>query len=329
VKKALITGVFGQDGSYLAELLTEAGYEVHGISRTSASLHSQQLQQHLARRGVQPIVHGCDLMDYEQVGALLRSLRPSECYHLAAMHYSAQVTSTESLKIDRALFEHNTLSTLNLLSGIQEFSADTRFVLAGSCMMYDDSVSAPQTEQQPFRSKSMYGLSKIAASGLTDYFRSEHGLHASTAILYNHESPRRRPVFVTRKIVQGMVRVKRGEQSHLELGSLDSVKDWGYARDYARGMWLMAQAEAPRSYVLATGKARSVGDFVQATADALDMNNWNEVVRVRQGLTRPAEATPLVGDSGAAQQNLGWGHTIGFRDLVGLMVQHELQGTMD
>jgi GDPmannose 4,6-dehydratase len=329
VKRALITGIFGQDGSYLAELLAGMGYEVHGVARASASAHSQMLGEHLARKGVVPTVHECDLLAYSQVAALMRSVQPAECYHLAAIHYSAQMSAAEQLRIDRDLFAHNTFSTLNLLSAIQEWAPGARFVLAGSCMMYDDSRSAPQAEKQPFRSRSMYGLSKIAASELTDFFRVEHGLHASTAILYNHESPRRRPAFVTRKIVQGMVRVKRRQQPCLELGNLHAVKDWGYARDYVRGMTLMAQAAVPRSYILATGRGHTIGEFVQATADALEMADWSEVVRVEAGLTRQPEPMPLIGDPAAVQADLGWGHSLGFRELVELMVEHELQGTLD
>lgn len=329
MKRALITGIFGQDGSYLAELLAGQGYEVHGVARKTPSGHSEALRRYLASKGHTPAVHDCDLLDYRSVLALMEAVRPAECYHLAAIHYSAQVTPSEALRIDRDLFEHNTLSTLNLLSAIQEVSPETRFVLAGSCMMYDGVSHSPQAETDAFCSRSMYGLSKIAASRLTEYFSATHGLHASTAILYNHESPRRQPYFVTRKIVQGLVRVKRGEAPHLELGSLTAVKDWGYARDYVRGMWLMAQADAPRSYILATGTGHTIGEFVEAAADALGIRDPGGVVRVRPGLVRAAEAAPLIGDPAEAERQLGWRHSIGFRELVDLMVQHELQGTLD
>lgn len=327
--RALITGIFGQDGSYLAELLAGEGYDVHGVTHAQPSPHSLELQRYLERKGIQPRLHSCDLLDDASVVALLDAVRPDECYHLAAVHYSSQVSLTEAARIDRALFEHNTISTLNLLSAIRQVSPSTRFVLAGSCMMYDDARTAPQAETEPFRSKSMYGLSKIAAAGLTDHFRRTHGLHASTAVLYNHESPRRRTAFVTRKIVQGLVQVRRGERDCLELGNLDAVKDWGYARDYVRGMWLMARADSPGTWILATGRGRTIGDFVEATASSLGIADWRDRVRVQSGLTRPTEPTPLIGNPAAATTRLGWEHSVDFPGLVELMVQHELQGTLD
>lgn len=329
MKRALITGIYGQDGSYLAELLAGKGYEVHGIARQTPSEHSLLLRDYLARKGIHPVIHSIDLMDYCGIRSLLDRLEPAECYHLAAVHYSSQLSLSEALQKDRALFEHNTLSTLNLLSAIQEVSPETRFVQAGSCMMYDDCGKSPQVEGESFRSRSIYGLSKITASHLAEYFRAAHGLHASTAILYNHESPRRQPFFVTRKIVQGLVEVKRGRRPYLELGNLHTVKDWGYARDYVYGMWLMAQADSPGSYILATGIGRTIEDFVRETARNLGIDDWHSVIRVQNGLTRPPEQTPLIGDPGGARTRLGWRHSITFSQLVELMVHHELEGTMD
>ncbi len=329
MKRALITGIFGQDGSYLTELLFKMGYEVHGVHRMAASEHSLQLRAHLANKGIAPIIHACNLSEYGTVRSLLETLQPAECYHLAAVHYSAQVLQSEQLTKDRALFEQNALSTLNLLCAIQEVSPETRFVLAGSCMMYDNSERSPQDETESFCSKSLYGLSKIAASQLTEFFRAVHGLHASTAILYNHESPRRQPYFVTRKIVQGMVKVKRDQIPYLRLGNLHSIKDWGYARDYVNGIWLMAQADVPGSYILATGRGRTVEDFVRETADVLGLPDSREITRVEAGLTRPPEQTPLIGNPYRAHSELGWKHSITFRQLVEMMVENELRGTFD
>ena len=329
MNRALITGIFGQDGSYLAELLSRIGYEVHGINRADASDHSLRLRAHLANKGIEPIIHACNLCDYAEVRSLLETLQPTECYHLAAVHYSSEVLLSEQLRRDRTLFEQNTLSTLNLLCAIQEVTPGSRFVMAGSCLMYDSCETSPQDGTEPFCSKSLYGLSKIAASQLTQYFRETHGLHASTAILYNHESPRRRPYFVTRKIVRGLVNVKRGQLPYLELGNLHSVKDWGYARDYVHGMWLMAQADTPGSHVLATGCGRTIDDFVRETADALGIKDVHEVIRVQQGLTRPPEQIPLIGNPSRAYSELGWTHSVSFRQLVELMVDNEVQQTLD
>jgi GDPmannose 4,6-dehydratase len=329
VKRALITGIFGQDGSYLAELLSKMEYEVHGVQRAAASEHSVQLRSHLANKGITPAIHSCDLSDYVAVRQLLEYVQPAECYHLAAVHYSAEVLLSEQLERDRALFEQNSLSTLNLLCAIQEVSPRTRFVLAGSCMMYDDCETSPQDGTEPFRSRSLYGLSKIAASQLTEFFRAARGLHASTAILYNHESPRRQAHFVTRKIVQGLVKVTRGQLPYLELGNLQSVKDWGYARDYVHGMWLMAQADAPGCYILATGRGHRIEDFVRETADLLGIKDPGDVVRLQAGLTRPAEQVPLIGNPHRACRELGWSHSVNFRQLVELMVEHELRRTLD
>ena len=329
MKRALITGIFGQDGSYLAELLSRMDYEVHGIPRPSPSEHSLKIQTYLAQKGVTPIVHKCDLSRFADVQGLIKTVTPDECYHLASVHYPAQTLLETQLKHDRVLFKQNTLSVLNLLYAIRETSPETRFVLAGSCLMYDDCQFSPQSEATPFRSKSVYGLSKITGHQLTDLFRNSYNLHTSTAILYNHESPRRQPHFVTRKIVQGLIKVKRGQMQCLELGNLDSVKDWGYAGDYARGMWLMAQADSPRDYILATGIGHTVEDFVRETAHLLDLRNWREAVSVKDGLTRPLEHVTLIGNSQRAQMELSWTHSLTFRQLIELMVQQELEGVLD
>lgn len=328
MKRALITGIFGQDGSYLAELLSGKHYEVHGIVRAGLSGQSLKLRRHLLQKGVTPDIHECNLASFTEVKDLIGAIRPDECYHLAAIHYSAETTFTLPFEGDRHLLEQNILSVLNILHSIREVSPETRFVLAGSCLMYEDSEASPQSEATPFRSKSVYGTSKIIGRQVTELFR-DLDLHASTAILYNHESPRRSEHFVSQKIVKGLIRIKRGETERLELGNLDGVKDWGYARDFARGMWLMAQANLPGDYILATGSGHTVADFVRKAADLLDLANWSEVICVKPGLTRPATKTLLVGNPHRAQTELGWTPALDFRGLVELMVQHELKGTLD
>lgn len=328
MKRALITGIFGQDGSYLAELLTGKNYEVHGIARSQLSPQSLKLKQHLSQRGVTPILHDCDLSSFASVRDLIKTIRPDECYHLAAVHYSAETVFTAPFESDRLLLEQNISSVLNILHAIRETSPATRFVLAGSCVMFEDSGISPQSESTPFQSKSVYGTSKILGQQITELLRN-HNLHSSTAILYNHESPRRQDHFVSQKIVKGLIRIRRRETELLELGNLDDVKDWGFARDYAYGMWLMAQANSPGDYILATGIGRTVEDFVRETADLLNISNWSEVVRVQPGLTRPTGRTHLIGNSQRAKTELGWNHSLTFRQLIELMIHHELEGTSD
>ena len=266
--------------------------------------------------------------NYADVAALVDSTRPDECYHLAAVHYSSEVLPPEQARRDRALFEQNAIWTLNLLSAVRERSPATRFVLAGSVLMYDACPRSPQDETVPFSSRSLYGLSKITGSNLVDHFRSAHGLHASTAILYNHESPRRRPAFVTRKIVQGLVAVRQGRAPYLRLGNLHSVKDWGYAPDYVEGLWRMAGADTPTSYILATGVPHTIEDFVREAADVLGLPAIQEVVTVDAGLARPGEVH-LVGDPARARAALGWRHTVTFRRMIELMIECELSGSLD
>jgi len=328
MKRALITGIFGQDGSYLTELLSAGGYQVHGTVRPHPSPQSQKLDQHLRKKGIAPIVHHCDLTSFEDVSLLIRTIEPDECYHLAAVHHSAQ-TLPIPLEYDRTLLEQNILSVLNLLHALQEGSPKTRFVLAGSCVMFEDCGISPQTETTPVRSTSAYGTSKIVGQQLTELFRTRHNLHASTAILYNHESPRRAAHFVSQKIVKGLVRVSRGETETVALGNLDDIKDWGFAGDYVRGMWLMAQADSPQDYILGTGIGHTVADFVKQAAELLELKDWRGVVTVQPGLTRPMTKTRLVGVPHRAQNSLGWRHSIDFRGLVELLVRHELENTLD
>ena len=328
MKRALITGIFGQDGSYLTELLSAKNYEIHGIARAQLSAQSLKLMNHLRQKGVMPVMHECDLSSFASIRDLVDAIRPDECYHLAAVHHSSQ-SLTIPLEYDRLLLEQNILSVLNLLHALQEVSPKTKFVLAGTCVMFEDCGISPQNETTPFRSTSAYGASKIVGQQLTELFRTRHKLHASTAILYNHESPRREAHFVTQKIVKGLARVRRGEAPTVQLGNLDDVKDWGFAGDYVRGMWLMAQANSPADYILATGNGHTVADFVMQAADLLGLNNWREVVTVQRGLTRPVTKTQLVGTPQRAQTMLGWEPSLDFRGLVNLMVQHELRGTLD
>lgn len=327
--RALITGIFGQDGSYLTELLHDMGYEIHGIAKEPLQQHALLLQDHLRKKKISPALHSCDLRSYESVRHLIRELKVDECYHLAAVHYSSGTATTERIRVDKQLFEDNTISTLNLLYAIHEVSPGTKFVLAGSCLMFDAVKEFPQNENTSFKSKSVYGLSKIVGSEIVSLLRDTKGLHCSTAILYNHESPRRTEKFVTKKIVSNLVKIKNGEISYFTLGNLKSVRDWGYAKDYVYGMWLMCQQVNARDYILATGTGYTVEDFVSYAAHILDIHDWQNYVYEDKSFLPPEEDTVLVGDASMAESELNWHPSVNFHDLVGIMVSCELNGTLE
>lgn len=328
MKKALVTGIFGQDGSYLAEILTERGYEVHGIARTPLGDHARRVRDHLSSKGIAPIVHECDLYDGERVAALVRRLQVDECYHTAARHRSSEASLRAGDQSDSAMYVPNVLSALNLLAAFATASPYTRIVLAGSCHMYAGATTSPQRETSPFAARSMYGLAKVAVADLTRYYRQECGLCASVAILYNHESPRRTHDFVTKKIVHGLDRIRRGTPGELELDNLYAVKDWGFAKDYAQGMTLMCAQEAQRDFILASGQGRTVGEFVATAAELAGISDWSERVQVRNTTVPACAPVPLVGDASAAYEVLGWRHSISFIELVGHMVECEERGSL-
>lgn len=326
-KTALITGIFGQDGSYLAEQLSAQGYAVHGVARTPLSAHAQKIRAHLASKGLRPCLHECDLDNAAGVTALLRRLMVDECYHMAASHRSSHAAATDG-PFDHALYAPNVMPALNLLAAISVVSPRTRIVLAGSCLMFAGACSTPQNEATPFAATSMYGVAKTAIAELARYYREQHGLHASMAILYNHESPRRRDDFVTRTIVRHLVRIASGEISDFELDNLHAVRDWGYAKDYALAMSLMAAREQPGDFVLATGTGRTVEDFLSAAAGVAGIRDWRDRVRVSDASAAHAGG-PIVGDASEAERLLGWRHSMTFGDLVALMVHSEQQGRLD
>lgn len=327
-KKALITGVFGQDGSYLAELLTAHGYEVHGIEKKPLSANASRISEQLTDKKIKVVLHECDLNSFASVETLLESLQPDECYHLSATHYSAEISDQEKYRVDRSLFQNNVLSTLNLLYAIRNMSPQTKFVFAGSCLMYDNVTQYPQNETMPFQSNSIYGLSKIASGNLVSYMRDAHNLHLSVAILYNHESPRRTMEFVTKKIVSNLLKCKKGEIEHFGLGDLSIIRDWGYAKDYVRGMWLMSQQDIPGDYILATGQGHTVQEFLECAARILDIN-WQRYVDIDANrVCKPPKAT-FIGDPTLAKTKLKWAHSVSFDELINLMIRNEISGSLD
>jgi GDPmannose 4,6-dehydratase len=325
-KTALITGIFGQDGSYLCELLTDGGYEVHGIENITPSDNSQKIREYLFMKGYEPQVHCCDLHDYYQVKDIIGQMKPDEIYHLAATHYSSQAKGRDEAA-DAQLFNRNVASTLNILTAVNYCSPQSRCVLAGSCLMYDSSEQSPQDEKTPYRTKSLYGLSKITESNIGRHFR-EKGCHVSTGILYNHESPRRTQSFVTKKIVTNMVLLKRKIINSFELGSLETSKDWGYAKDYVGGLWLMAQAQAPEDYIFATGEVHTIWEFVENVADILGLNDWQSSVKVNGAILNRSTDTLLVGRPSRAEEILQWRRTADFNQLIEIMVENEIAGTL-
>jgi GDPmannose 4,6-dehydratase len=328
MRKALITGVFGQDGSYLVELLTAKGYEVHGIEKKPSGLNAMRISEYLAGKNVKVVLHECDLNSFAEVEALFESLKPDECYHLSATHYSSEISDLEKYRVDRSLFQNNVLSTLNLVYAIRNMSPETKFVLAGSCLMYDGLTRFPQDETMPFQSESIYGLSKIASSNLTSYMRKAHNLHLSVAILYNHESPRRSREFVTKKIISNLLKCKKGEMEHFSLGDLAIVRDWGYAKDYVSGMWLMCQQNGPGDYILATGQGHTVQEFLECAADIIDID-WRRYVDINANLICKSPPATLIGNPALAKSELKWTYSVCFRELVGIMIQNEMSGELD
>jgi len=328
-KRALITGIFGQDGSYLAEYLCIEGYEVHGVEKYPLTDNSRLICEHLKKKGISSLfLHNCDLNFYAEIRDLINKLQPDECYHLAASHYSSEVSDGDRMLVDRELFHNNVLSSLNLISAISEMSRHTRFVLAGSCLMFEEADQSPQHEYTPYAAGSMYGLSKITASKVLNYFRETYGLHLSVAILYNHESPRRQEIFISKKGVSNLVKVKRNEISGFYVGDLSAIRDWGYAKDYVYGMWLMCQQDKPQDYILATGEGHTVKEFLVHAAQLLGLDFKNCVKTKRELIRKPLKTT-LIGDPTLAKSELKWCPAVSFKELIEIMVINEIEGELD
>jgi len=321
-KKALITGITGQDGSYLAELLLAKDYEVHGIIRRASTFNTGRLDDiyadpHLGKSRL--FLHYGDLSDASALARLIGKIQPQEIYNLAAQshvrvsfdspEYTADITAT---------------GTVRLLEAIREVGLQPRFYQASSSEMYGLVRECPQTEATPFYPRSPYGCAKVFSYWITVNYRESYGLHASNGILFNHESPRRGETFVTRKITRALGRIKFGLQEKLYLGNLDARRDWGHAADYVRAMWLMLQQGSPGDYVVATGESRSVREFLDLAASLAGVN-WKSCVEVDPRYFRPTEVHFLQGDASKARQTLGWQPEISFEELVRSMVERDLE----
>ena len=338
-KRALVTGITGQDGSYLAELLIAKGYEVHGIIRRSSSFNTERIDHiyedpHASGRRL--ILHYGDLNDASSLNHVLRIVEPHEIYNLGAQSHVKV-----SFDIPEYTAEVTAVGTARLLEAIREVGLRPRFYQASSSEMFGKVVETPQRETTPFHPRSPYGVAKVYAHFLTQNFRESYGLHASSGILFNHESPRRGETFVTRKITRAVGRVVHGLQETVWLGNLDARRDWGYAGDFVEAMWLMLQQEAPEDYVVATGRTHSVREFCDAafgrvgielrwtgsgTAETgVDAKTGRTRVAVDPRYFRPAEVDLLLGDSTKARTTLGWKPKVDFDALVEMMVAADLE----
>ncbi|HEU4711485.1 MAG TPA: GDP-mannose 4,6-dehydratase [Pyrinomonadaceae bacterium] len=320
-KRALITGITGQDGSYLAELLLEKGYEVHGIIRRSSSFNTQRIDHiyrdpHAAKTRLF-LVHG-DLSDSSALNTILRQVTPDEIYNLGAQSHVRV-----SFDVPEYTTDVTALGTIRILEAIREVGIKPKFYQASSSEMFGKVVETPQRETTPFHPRSPYACAKVFAYYATVNYREAYDMFACNGILFNHESERRGETFVTRKITRAATRIKLGLQQKLFLGNLDAKRDWGYAKDYVEAMWLMMQAESSDDYVIATGETHSVREFCEEAFGYLDLD-YNEYVEVDPWYLRPAEVDLLLGDSTKARKRLGWEPKVGFRELVRLMVDHDL-----
>ena len=317
MKKALITGITGQDGSYLAELLLEKGYQVHGIIRRASTFNTGRID-HLYQdphvNGVRLFLHYGDLADSGPLCQLLHDVKPDEVYHLGSQSHVRV-----SFDVPEYTGDVTGLATTRILEAIRSTGVKTRFYQASSSEMFGKVQKTPQDEKTPFYPRSPYGCAKVYAFWATVNYREAYGVHASNGILFNHESPRRGETFVTRKITRAIARIEKGLQKELYLGNLDARRDWGYAKEYVEGIWRMLQQDQPDDYVLATGETHSVKEFLEEAFRCVNLD-WNDYVKHDPRYLRPAEVDLLVGDASRAEKKLGWEPKTKFKELVKLMV---------
>ncbi len=311
---ALITGITGQDGSYLAEFLLDQGYQVHGVIRRSSTDHCQRIS-HLLERIT---LHQGDLSDQLSLVRILDEVGPSEVYNLAAQSFVPTSFKQPLLTADLT-----GLGVTRVLEALRQAAPQARFYQASSSEMFGNVQQTPQDEKTPFYPRSPYGVAKVYGHWITVNYRESYGLFASSGILFNHESPRRGLEFVTRKITDAVARIKLGVQKELKLGNLDASRDWGFAGDYVRAMWLMLQQQEPGDFVVATGQAKSVREFCQTAFGHVDLD-WEDHVQVDPEFFRPADVTTLCGNPARAESLLGWKPEVSFDELVTMMVDADL-----
>ncbi|HTA36998.1 MAG TPA: GDP-mannose 4,6-dehydratase [Solirubrobacteraceae bacterium] len=316
VRKALITGVTGQDGSYLAELLLEKGYEVHGMVRRASSEKFDRIE-HIRERIT---LHQGDLLDQRSLVDALRASEPSEIYNLAAMSFVAVSWIQPTLTA-----EFTGVGVTRMLEAMREVCPDARFYQASSSEMFGKVLEVPQTETTPFYPRSPYGVAKVYGHFITVNYRESYDLHATSGILFNHESPRRGLEFVTRKITWHAAAIKHGLATEIRLGNLDAERDWGYAKDYVEAMWLMLQQDEARDYVIATGEAHSVRECCEVAFDEAGLDDFEQYVTIDPAFVRPAEVDHLIGSPAKAEAELGWKPQTSFEELIRLMTRADLE----
>ncbi|MBP9760717.1 MAG: GDP-mannose 4,6-dehydratase [Candidatus Magasanikbacteria bacterium] len=325
-KKAFITGITGQDGSYLAEFLLDKGYDVHGIVRRNSTLFRSRIDHiHEAEESKKSrlFLHYGDMTDGTNLARLLNSIEPDEVYNLAAQ-------SHVRISFDMPVYTVDTdaLGTIRLLEVLRDAKFKTKFYQASSSEMYGKVQQVPQSETTPFYPRSPYACAKVYSHFQTINYRESYGMFACSGILFNHESPRRGENFVTRKITKGVAEIKAGLRDSIVLGNLDAKRDWGYAKEYVEAMWLMLQQKTPDDYVIATGETHSVQEFVEAAFDYVGIKNSKKYIGFDERFLRPAEVDELVGDASKAKKQLGWEPKVKFHDLVQIMMDADLENVL-
>ena len=323
MKKALISGISGQDGSYLSELLLSKGYEVHGMIRRVALEDETHRLWRLRHFKKDLILHSASLESFASLAKIINKTQPDEIYHLGAQSYVHN-----SFEDEFSTLNTNINGTHYMLAGMKEFSKNSKFYFAGSSEMFGKTLETPQNENTKFYPRSAYGISKVTGYELTRNYRDAYNCFTCSGILFNHESPRRGFEFVTRKISLAVARIKNGLQKELNLGNIKSKRDWGHAKDYVEAMWLMLQQDKPADYVIGTGKQHSVEDFLQAAFDHVNLN-FKDYLKIDKNLFRPAEVETLLADSSNSIKKLGWKPKITFEELVREMVDSDLKNIKD
>jgi len=318
MKKAFITGITGQDGSYLAEFLLKKGYKVYGLTRRTSTQNFARIK-HIVHEPNLELISG-DLIDQHSLTFALKDIQPDEIYNLAAQSF-VQASWEQPVLTG----EFTALGVTRVLEAMRLACPNARFYQASSSEMFGKIRETPQTEKTPFYPRSPYGVAKVYGHWITVNYRESYDLFAVSGILFNHESPRRGLEFVTRKIANAVARIKLGKQQYVELGNLESKRDWGYAKDYVKAMWLMLQQENPEDYVISTGEAHSVKEFLKIACEVAEIDNWESVYKHNPKFDRPAEVDLLIGDATKAKEKLGWQPSISFEELVKIMVEAEIE----